>query len=213
PPQGTGARPLPRQATGAHAAPQPPGTGAHGRPVAPVQNGTGPYPAPTPAPSYPAPNGTGGHDRNGTGGYAQGGTGAHASPGGVPQKAPIVGDDWFAAPAPPPRPQPSGPHGQIVVYTLLDGREQAFDRLANELARVATQNEPDILIYTFHEVEGAPTQRISYQLFSDREAHDEHQRQPYVARFAADSRTHVLATNVIDLKLTGGSLPFLQAPR
>ncbi|WP_460370381.1 putative quinol monooxygenase, partial [Actinocorallia lasiicapitis] len=126
---------------------------------------------------------------------------------------PIVGDDWFAAPAPPPRPAPSGPFGQIVVYTLLDGREQAFDRLANDLARTATQAEPDIMIYTFHEVDGAPTQRISYQLFADRESFEEHQARPYVARFAADSRAHVLATNVIDLKLTGGSLPFLQAGR
>ncbi len=123
-----------------------------------------------------------------------------------------VGDDWFA-PAPPQPPQPSrimGPYGQIVVYTLLDGREQAFDRQVNQLIGQAVQAEPGILIFTCHEVEGAPTQRISYQLFRDREAFDEHQGRPYVHRFQAESRTHVLATNVIDLKLTGGSLPVLR---
>ncbi|GAA0961745.1 putative quinol monooxygenase [Actinocorallia libanotica] len=125
---------------------------------------------------------------------------------------PVVGDDWFA-PAPPQPPQPSrimGPYGQIVVYTLLDGREQAFDRQVNQLIGQAVQAEPGILIFTCHEVDGAPTQRISYQLFRDREAFDEHQGRPYVHRFQAESRTHVLATNVIDLKLTGGSLPVLR---
>jgi quinol monooxygenase YgiN len=103
-----------------------------------------------------------------------------------------------------------GPYGQIVVYTLLDGREPAFDRQVNQLIGQAVQAEPGILIFTCHEVEGAPTQRISYQLFRDREAFDEHQGRPYVHRFQAESRTHVLATNVIDLKLTGGSLPVLR---
>ena len=44
----------------------------------------------------------------------------------------------------------------------------------------------------------------------DREAFDEHQGRPYVHRFQAESRTHVLATNEIELKLTGGSLPVLR---
>ncbi|MEO3785627.1 antibiotic biosynthesis monooxygenase [Actinocorallia sp. B10E7] len=124
---------------------------------------------------------------------------------------PVVGDDWFASPPPPPQPSRiMGPYGQIVVYTLLDGREQAFDRQVNQLIGQAVQAEPGILIFTCHAVEGAPTQRISYQLFRDREAFDEHQVRPYVHRFQAESRTHVLATNVIDLKLTGGSLPVLR---
>jgi len=127
---------------------------------------------------------------------------------------PMVADDWFASPPQPPQPpQPSrimGPYGQMVVYTLLDGREPAFDRQINQLIGQAVQAEPGILIFTCHEVEGAPTQRISYQLFRDREAFEEHQGRPYLHRFKAESRTHVLATNVIDLKLTGGSLPVLR---
>ncbi|MDX6741776.1 putative quinol monooxygenase [Actinocorallia sp. A-T 12471] len=123
---------------------------------------------------------------------------------------PVAPDDWFATP-PPPQPQPpTGPYGQIVVYTLLDGREQAFDRQVNQLIGEAVRAEDGILIFTCHEVEGAPTQRISYQLFRDRASYNEHQGRPYVHRFHGESRTHVLATNVIDLKLTGGSLPVLR---
>ncbi|WP_148086247.1 putative quinol monooxygenase [Actinocorallia herbida] len=123
---------------------------------------------------------------------------------------PVAPDDWYATPPPQPAQPPMGPYGQIVVYTLLDGREQAFDRQVNQLIGEAVRAEDGILIFTCHEVEGAPTQRISYQLFRDRASYNEHQGRPYVHRFHGESRTHVLATNVIDLKLTGGSLPVLR---
>jgi quinol monooxygenase YgiN len=96
---------------------------------------------------------------------------------------------------------PPGAYGQITVYTLLDGREGAFDRLSRDTVRAAQQNEPGTLIYACHEVVGAPTQRIFYQLFRDQAAFQEHQRQPYVRQFLADSRSHVIATNVIELRL------------
>jgi len=108
------------------------------------------------------------------------------------------------------------PYGTITVYTLLDGREPLFDRLAQEVLRHTRESEPDLLIYTCHDVQGAPTQRIAYQLFRDYAAFKEHQRQPHVIRFLADSRGHVLATNVIELKLNGGKvlpLPSLASPR
>jgi quinol monooxygenase YgiN len=92
-------------------------------------------------------------------------------------------------------------YGQITVFTLLDGRESAFDRLASEAVRTARDAEPDLVIYTCHEVVGAPTQRIFYQLFRDHAAFQDHQRQTYVLRFLGESRTHVLATNVIEIKL------------
>ncbi len=97
--------------------------------------------------------------------------------------------------------------GQITVYTLLDGREEAFDRQAEELVQAARTSEPDTLIFTCHEVVNAPTQRIFYQLFRDQAAFAAHQRQPYLRRFLAESRTHVLATNVIELKLGSAKLP------
>ncbi|WP_024935748.1 putative quinol monooxygenase [Actinomadura welshii] len=101
--------------------------------------------------------------------------------------------------------------GQITVYTLLDGRESAFDRLAADLVKAALAAEPETLIFASHEVVGAPTQRIFYQLFRDEAAFAAHRRQPHLQRFLAESRTHVIATNVIELKLGAAKVP-LPAP-
>ncbi|WP_119728252.1 putative quinol monooxygenase [Thermomonospora amylolytica] len=104
--------------------------------------------------------------------------------------------------------------GQITVYTLMDGRGEAFDRVVGEAIRASREGEPDILIFTCHEVTGAPSQRIVYQLFRDQAAFAEHQRLPHVQRFAAESRPYVAATNVIELNLTAGKvvpLPSLTA--
>ncbi|MFC6879773.1 putative quinol monooxygenase [Actinomadura yumaensis] len=97
--------------------------------------------------------------------------------------------------------------GQITVYTLLDGREEAFDRLADDLVNGARTAEPDTVIFACHEVVNAPTQRIFYQLFRDEAAFAAHRRQPHLRRFQAESRGHVLATNVIELKLGTAKVP------
>jgi quinol monooxygenase YgiN len=117
----------------------------------------------------------------------------------VPYGAP-VGSAYPAAPEPPP-----DLYGQITVYTLLDGREEAFDRLADEAVRAARELEQDTLVYLCHEVVNAPTQRIFYQLFRDQATLQAHQRLPQVQRFLSESRTHVLVTNVIELRQLGGA--------
>jgi quinol monooxygenase YgiN len=101
--------------------------------------------------------------------------------------------------------------GQITVYTLLDGREDAFDRVAEELVR-GVGAEPDALVLACHTVANAPTQRIIYRLFRDEASFTAHQRQPHVLRFLADARAHVLATNVIDLKLGPAKVPPVASP-
>lgn len=132
----------------------------------------------------------------------------------VPEQRPAastVNDDLRSMISEPPFPGGGGglssACGQITVYTLLDGREEAFDRQAAELVQATRTGEPDTLIFTCHEVVNAPTQRIFYQLFRDQSAFANHQRQPYLRRFLAESRTHVLATNVIELKLGSFKLP------
>ncbi|WP_410050225.1 putative quinol monooxygenase, partial [Actinomadura sp. CNU-125] len=97
--------------------------------------------------------------------------------------------------------------GQITVYTLLDGREDVFDRLAADLVQAARAAEPDTVVCAVHEVVGSSTQRILYQLFRNDAAFNAHQRQPHLKRFLAESRTHVLATNVIELKLVAHKVP------
>jgi quinol monooxygenase YgiN len=113
---------------------------------------------------------------------------------------------------PPGRPPAAPLCGRITVYTLMDGRGGAFDRLAGEAVRAAREIEPDTLIFTCHEVPGAPSQRIVYQLFRDQAAYAGHQRMPHVQRFAAESRPYVAATNVIELNLTAAKVVPLPAP-
>lgn len=100
--------------------------------------------------------------------------------------------------------------GRITVYTLLDGREEAFDRLAADLAAAARASEPDTLVFAAHQVVNAPTQRIFYQLFRNEAAFAAHQRLPHLQRFQNESRTHVLATNVIEIRL--GAAKILPLP-
>ena len=61
--------------------------------------------------------------------------------------------------------------------------------------------EPDTLVYIVHAVPSAPMQRILYEVYRDRDAYEEHKRQPYVLAFEADRRPFVLATNIIELGL------------
>jgi quinol monooxygenase YgiN len=91
--------------------------------------------------------------------------------------------------------------GQIAIYTLLEDRVDAFDDLTAEVVELVSTREPDTLVYIVHAVPSAPMQRILYEVYLDREAYEEHRRQPYIAKFEVDRRPYVLATNVIELGL------------
>jgi quinol monooxygenase YgiN len=91
--------------------------------------------------------------------------------------------------------------GQIAIYTLLEDRVDAFDGLTEEVVELVQTGEPDTLVYIVHAVPSAPMQRILYEVYRDREAYEQHRRQPYIAKFEADRRPYVLATNVIELGL------------
>ena len=77
-----------------------------------------------------------------------------------------------------------GQYGRIMIYTLIDGHADAFDRLAAEVARAVRQAEPGTLVYACHTVDNAPDQRFFYQLFRDANSVEAHTRQPHVQRFA-----------------------------
>jgi quinol monooxygenase YgiN len=119
---------------------------------------------------------------------------AHASsqPQAQPQAPPGAGGPAAA---------PARPYGRIQIFTLLDDRVADFDRLAEEMAERVSAGEPDTLVYVIHLVPNAPMQRIIYEVYRDRAAFDSHESQPYVQRFAAERRSLVLATNVIELRL------------
>ncbi|HKB30306.1 MAG TPA: antibiotic biosynthesis monooxygenase [Streptosporangiaceae bacterium] len=131
---------------------------------------------------------------------------------------PIAGSGASAAslvppPPPPPPPSPMAPpappgpavmsqlFGLIAIYTLLDGRGEEFDRLAERTVEAVRAQEPDTLLFVVHTVPKAPMQRIFYEVYRDRMAYRDHRRKPHVEDFFARHRPYVLATNVIELDL------------
>ena len=91
--------------------------------------------------------------------------------------------------------------GQITIYTLVDSRVDEFDRLTEWVVAQVRSKEPDTLVYIVHAVPTAPSQRILYEVYRDRAAHNEHLRRRYVMTYEAEQRPFVLATNVIELGL------------
>jgi quinol monooxygenase YgiN len=99
----------------------------------------------------------------------------------------------------------SEPHpplfGQITIYTLIEGCVDDFDRLTEWVVAQVRAREPDTLVYIVHAVPTAPMQRILYEVYRDRVAHQEHGRRGYVMTYETEQRPFVLATNVIELGL------------
>jgi quinol monooxygenase YgiN len=102
-----------------------------------------------------------------------------------------------------------------LIFTLLEDRVAEFDRLADQTAEEIRTGEPDTLVYVIHLVPDAPLQRIFYEVYRDRGAFESHESQPYMKRFVAERRSCVLATTVIELRLTYAKiapLPVSQNP-
>ena len=95
-------------------------------------------------------------------------------------------------------------YGQIAIYTLLDGRVDDFDLLAQRVVERVKASEPGTLVYAMHGVPSAPMQRILYEVYRDEAAFGEHARQPYVQQFEEERKPCVLATNVIELGVRHG---------
>ena len=91
--------------------------------------------------------------------------------------------------------------GLIAIYTLVDGRGEEFDLLAERTVEAVRAQEPDTLFFVVHTVPKLPMQRIFYEVYRDRMAFSEHRRQPHVEDFFARYRPYALATNVIELDL------------
>ncbi len=101
-----------------------------------------------------------------------------------------------------PRGEPRGDlFGQITIYTLVEGRTDEFDRQTEWVVAQVQSKEPDTLVYIVHAVPAAPMQRILYEVYRDRAAHDEHLNRQYVITYEVEQKPFVLATNVIELGL------------
>ncbi|MFI6951915.1 putative quinol monooxygenase [Nocardia sp. NPDC050408] len=72
----------------------------------------------------------------------------------------------------------------VVKFDLFDvDKAAAFDELVAETVGRITENEPGTLVYATHTVDGEPLSRIFYEVYRDRAAFEEHERQPHTRRF------------------------------
>ncbi len=74
--------------------------------------------------------------------------------------------------------------GLVVRFFCKDEEAAAkFDELVAATAPGIRDGEPGTVIYASHRVDGAPCQRIFYELYRDREAFDFHEQQPHTRHF------------------------------
>jgi len=81
----------------------------------------------------------------------------------------------------------------VVRFDLTDpAAAERFDALVADLLPQIAAAEPGTLTYAVHAVANAPLSRVFYECYADRDAFDEHERQPHTRRFL-DSREVTLA--------------------
>jgi quinol monooxygenase YgiN len=82
------------------------------------------------------------------------------------------------------------PFALVVRFTVRPQAGAEFDTLIARTTAAIRDREPGTLIYACHRVDGAPRQRIFYELYRDRAAFDEHERQQHVRHFLAARECH-----------------------
>ncbi|WP_017603135.1 putative quinol monooxygenase [Nocardiopsis alkaliphila] len=112
-------------------------------------------------------------------------------------------DDLYGDP--PSNPATDELRGVITIYTLAEGRGEGFDQLANAMVAEVAAREPDTLLFASHTVPSAPLQRIVYAIYRDEPAQEEHEQQPHTMEFTRHLSGYVVATNVIELSLSGAA--------
>lgn len=100
-----------------------------------------------------------------------------------------------------------GNFGLFVRFMLHEGAADDFDQLVRETAAAVREKESGTLVYACHQVEGAPDQRIFFELYADRAAFEEHERQPHTRRFLSERSQYVAQTEVDRLELYAGKYP------
>lgn len=112
-------------------------------------------------------------------------------------------DDLYGGP--PSNPATDKLRGVITIYTLAEGQGEGFDQLANAVVAEVAAREPDTLLFASHTVPSAPLQRIVYAIYRDELAQEEHEQQPHTMEFTRRLSGYVVATNVIELSLSGAA--------
>lgn len=85
----------------------------------------------------------------------------------------------------------------VVRFDLQDAaKADGFDRLVGETVDSITRHEPGTLVYTTHTVEDEPLARVFYEVYRDRDAFDEHERQPHTRHFLSERDQYVSSARV-----------------
>ncbi|MFE7530721.1 putative quinol monooxygenase [Kitasatospora sp. NPDC057542] len=95
--------------------------------------------------------------------------------------------------------------GLVVRFVARDeASAHAFDELADEALNGIRTHEPGTLVYVNHAVPDEPHTRIFYELYADREAFEEHERQPHVRRFLTERAQYLESFEVTFLNEIAG---------
>ncbi|WP_329441916.1 putative quinol monooxygenase [Streptomyces canus] len=97
--------------------------------------------------------------------------------------------------------------GLFVRFTLREGAGEAFDALMEETTAGIRAHEPGTLVYACHTVEGAPNERIFFEIYADHDAFEEHERQPHTRHFLTERAKYVEKTEVDRLQPYAGKYP------
>ncbi|MEW2314284.1 putative quinol monooxygenase [Streptomyces bauhiniae] len=87
--------------------------------------------------------------------------------------------------------------GLVVRFTLRDAEAaEGFDALVRETLEGIRAHEPGTLAYVVHTVADDPNTRLFYELYADREAFDEHERQEHTRHFLSERERYVTEVDV-----------------
>ncbi|MRH89610.1 antibiotic biosynthesis monooxygenase [Nocardia sp. SYP-A9097] len=85
----------------------------------------------------------------------------------------------------------------VVTLHLRDTEfARVFDRLALDTADHIAECEPGTLLYVIHTVADAPEVRTIYEVYRDREAFEQHQRQQHTKNFLEQRDNLIVSTKV-----------------
>jgi len=80
----------------------------------------------------------------------------------------------------------------VVRFDLADADKAAeFDILVAETVDAIRIQEPGTLVYATHTIDGEPLARVFYEVYRDRAAFDEHERQPHTVRFLSARKEYI----------------------
>lgn len=85
----------------------------------------------------------------------------------------------------------------VVKFGLQDSEAAAaFDQLVAETVARIREEEPGTLVYSTHTVQGEPLARIFYEVYRDRDAFEDHERQPHTMRFLEERDNYTSSVRV-----------------